>query len=150
MTLYKHYPSKDQLAIAFLRRREELWTHSWLQKEVERQASTPAGQLLAAFDALDKWFRRPDFEGCAFVNVMLEHKGEAHPVGKAAKAHLVQIRAFLKKLARDAGVRDADAFARQWQIVMMGAIVAACAGDRGAARRGKEMGSLLLAREGIA
>ena len=31
MTLYKHYPSKDELALAFLRRREELWTRSWLR-----------------------------------------------------------------------------------------------------------------------
>ncbi len=150
MTLYKHYPSKDELALAFLRRREQVWTHSWLQQEVERKASTPAGRLLAAFDAFDQWFRRPDFEGCSFVNVMLEHKGEAHPVGRAAKAHIAKIRAFLRQLAGDAGVRDPDAFARQWQIVMMGTIVAACAGDKGAARRGKEMGSLLLAREGIA
>jgi hypothetical protein len=52
-------------------------------------------------------------------------------------------------LAEDAGVRDADAFARQLQIVMMGSIVAAYAGDRDAARRAKEMGLLLLARAGI-
>jgi hypothetical protein len=52
-------------------------------------------------------------------------------------------------LAADAGVRDVDAFARQLQIVMMGSIIAAYAGDRDAARRAKELGSLLLARAGI-
>src|SRR5882762_970099 len=149
MTLYKHYPSKEELALAFLRRREELWTRSWLQKEVERRARTPAAQLLAVFDVFDKWFRRSDFEGCSFVKVLLEHGDQGHPVRKAAQAHLATIRAFLRQLAADAGVHDADAFARQIQMVMMGSIVAAYAGDRDAARRAKEMGLLLLAREGI-
>jgi AcrR family transcriptional regulator len=150
MTLYKHYPSKEDLALAFLRRREELWARSWLQQEVERRAPTPAERLLAVFDVFDKWFRRPDFEGCSFIKVLLEHSDQGHPVRKAAEAHLATIRGLLRQWAKNAGVRDADAFARQWQIVMMGSIVAAQAGDRDAARRAKEMGLLLLAREGVA
>ena len=148
MTLYRHYPSKDDLALAFLRRREELWTRSWLQQEVERRARTPAGRLLAVFDVFEKWFRRRDFEGCSFIKVLLEHD-RGNRVRKAAETHIETIRAFLRQLAADAGVRDVDAFARQLQIVMMGSIVAAYAGDRDAARRAKEVGSLLLARAGI-
>ncbi len=149
MTLYRHYPSKNDLALAFLRRREELWTRGWLQREVERRARTPGERLLAVFDVFDKWFRRSDFEGCSFVKVLLEHGDRGHPVRNAAQAHLETIRAFLRQLAADSGVRDVDAFARQLQIVMMGSIVAAYAGDRDAARRAKEVGSLLLARAGI-
>lgn len=149
MTLYRHYPSKEALALAFLRRREELWTRSWLQREVEGRAHTPAGRLLAVFDVFDKWFRRSDFEGCAFMKVLLELSDHGHPVRKAAEAHIETIRAFLRQLAADAGVLDADAFARQLQMVMMGSIVSAHAGDRDAARRAKELGSLLLARAGI-
>jgi hypothetical protein len=117
---------------------------------VERSAHTPAERLLAAFDVFDKWFRRSDFEGCSFIKVLLEYSDQRHPVRKAAEAHLATIRAFLRQLAEDAGVRDADGFARQWQIAMMGSIVAAYAGDRDAARRAKELGMLLLAREGVA
>src|SRR2546430_17519915 len=36
-TLYLHYPSKEKLVLAFLRRREELWTRAWLQESVERR-----------------------------------------------------------------------------------------------------------------
>src|SRR5216683_2750959 len=149
MTLYRYYPSKAELALAFLRRREELWTRGWLQREVERRARTPAKRLLAVFDVFDKWFRRSDFEGCSFVKVLLEHGDRRHPVRNAAQAHIETIRAFLRRLAEDAGVRDADVFARQMQMVMMGSIIAAYAGDRDAARRAKELGSALLARAGI-
>ena len=149
MTLYRHYPSKNDLALAFLRRREELWTRSWLQQEVERRARKPAERLLAVFDVFEKWFRRRDFEGCSFIKVLLEHDDRGHPVRKAAEAHIETIRAFLRRLAADAGVRDADAFARQLQMVMMGSIVAAHAGDRDAARRAKDVALLLLARAGI-
>src|SRR5262245_64587575 len=72
MTLYRHYPSKNHLALSFLRRREELWTRTWLQAEVERRRGTPGQRLLAIFDVFDKWFRRTDFEGCSFINVLLE------------------------------------------------------------------------------
>src|SRR5216684_7906394 len=56
MTLYRHYPSKEALALAFLRRREELWTRSWLQREVKRRGGTSGERLLAIFDVFDKWF----------------------------------------------------------------------------------------------
>ena len=52
MTLYKHYPSKEALALAFLRRREELWTRAWLHHEVERRARTPGAKLLAQLASL--------------------------------------------------------------------------------------------------
>src|SRR5215204_4223482 len=66
-TLYRHYPSKDDLVVAFLQRREQLWTLDWVEAEAKRRGSTPEEQLLAIFDAFDDWFRRDDFEACAFV-----------------------------------------------------------------------------------
>ena len=54
-TLYRHFPSKDDLVVAVLDRRDLIWTQGWLRPEVERLASTPAGRLLAIFDALDIW-----------------------------------------------------------------------------------------------
>src|SRR5258708_5695133 len=111
MTLYRHYPSKDKLALAFLRRREELWTRAWLQTEVERRGRTPGERLLTVFDVFDKWFRRSDFEACSFTKALLEHGDRRHPVRYAAQAHIKTRRVLLKQWAADAGVRDADGFA---------------------------------------
>ena len=145
MTLYRHYPTKDKLALAFLRKREELWTRAWLQREVERRATTPTERLLAIFDVFDKWFRRADFEGCSFINVLLEIDSRTDPVRIATVLHLAEIRSFLRQLAAGAGAPDPDALARQWHILMKGSIVAAGEGDRDAARRAQAVGALLLA-----
>lgn len=148
-TLYSHYPSKEALALAFLRRREEQWTRAWLQEGVERRAGSPVERLLAVFDVFDTWFHRSDFEACAFVKVLLEHDERADPLRKSAERHIAALRDFLKQLAEDARVSDPDGFARQWHILMIGSIVAAYAGDRHAARRAKNLGALLLADAGI-
>jgi AcrR family transcriptional regulator len=143
-TLYRHFASKDELVLAFLDRREQLWTRDWVEREARARASEPEGQLLAIFDAFDAWFRRQDFEGCSFINVMLEWADRDHPIGKASVLHLANIRAFLAELATEAGLRDPETFAHSWHILMKGSIVAAAEGDVDAARRAQAMGRALI------
>jgi AcrR family transcriptional regulator len=150
MTLYRNFASKDDLILAFLERREERWTRDWLQATVERRAETPAQRLLAIFDTFGEWFAREDFEGCSFINVMLEIDDPGSPVRRESVRQLSEIRGFLGGLAKDAGVEDVDGFARQWHILMKGCIVAAAEGDELAAGRARELGALLLAHHGIA
>jgi AcrR family transcriptional regulator len=138
-TLYRHFASKQDLVLAFLERREELWTKDWLQAEVRRRASNPTDQLLAIFDVFDEWFRASNFEGCSFINVMLEYPDAGHTVHRAAAAYLAGIRHFLEGLAREAGIAEAESFAREWHILMKGSIVAAGEGDRDAALRAKKV-----------
>jgi AcrR family transcriptional regulator len=146
-TLYRHFASKQGLALAFLDRREELWTKGWLQAEVQRRASAPRDRLLAIFAVFDEWFRTPHFEGCSFINVMLEHPDGAHALNRAATAQLAGIREFLVALASAAGSSDPDGLAREWHILMKGSIVAAGEGDRDAAQRAQRIGALLLAHD---
>jgi AcrR family transcriptional regulator len=144
MTLYRNFPSKDDLILDFLRRREQLWTHEWLEAESRRRGETPRQQLLAIFDVFSEWFSKPDFEGCAFLTTMIEVSDPEHPVHQAAVGHLANIRAYLGELAAAAGIADPDAFARKWHILMKGSIMAAHEGDTAAAARAREMGELLL------
>ena len=144
MTLYRHFPSKEALALAFLERREQRWTKDWLQQEVLRRADDPGARLLAIFDTFHTWFRREDFEGCSFVNVLLEISEPADPLNRASRDHLATIREFVQTLAAEADIADPEAFARQWHILMKGAIIAAGEGDHDAAHRARDIGTLLL------
>ena len=142
-TLYRHFPSKDDLVLAFLERREELWTHELVEAGAKSRGSTPEGQLLAIFDVFDEWFRREDFEACSFISVLLE-LGPQHPAGKASMRHLENIRSIVHELAEEAGLRDPASFARSWHILMKGSIVSAAEGDVEAAHRAQSMARLLI------
>jgi AcrR family transcriptional regulator len=144
MTLYRHFPSKQELALAYLSERDTRWTHEWLEAEVMRRTDDPRERLLTIFDVFDEWFQRADFEGCAFINVMLEGDGPDDPITRASTAYLADIRTVLERFARDARISKPDDFARKWHILMKGSIVSAGEGDRKAARRAKEIGRLLL------
>ena len=148
MTLYRNFPSKDDLSLEFLRRREQLWTREWLQAESQRRGATPRDQLLAIFDVFSDWFSQPDFEGCSFLTIMIEVNDREHPVHQAAVEHLANIRSYIESLAAELGIRDVDSFARKWHILMKGSIMAAHEGDAAAAGRARELGELLLAQHG--
>jgi AcrR family transcriptional regulator len=142
-TLYRHFPSKDELVLAFLERRERLWTQDFVFAQAKQRGDTPEEQLLAIFDVFDEWFRRDDFDACSFINVLLE-MGSAHPTGEASVRYLENIRAGVRELAEQAGIRDTDSFARSWHILMKGSIVSAAEGDAEAAQRAKRLARLLI------
>jgi AcrR family transcriptional regulator len=142
-SLYKHFDSKVALAIAFLDRRAALWTRGWFEKEVHRRGNTAEGRLIAVFDVFDEWFRRKDFAGCPFINVMLESDATG-PLHRAAVSQLSNIRSTLCALARDAGLAEPDRFARTWQMLMKGSVVSASEGARNSAREAKRAARLIL------
>jgi AcrR family transcriptional regulator len=145
-TLYRHFPSKDALVVAFLQRREEVWTHGWIDTEARRRSSTALDRLLAIFDLFDEWFRRDDFEGCSFVNVLLESANRDGPIASACAAHLERVRDLLRGFAADAGLQDVDNFAHAFHLLMQGAVVHAEEGDADAAKRAQSMARDLIAK----
>lgn len=142
-TLYRHFPSKDALVLAFLDLREQRWTIDLVEAGAMRRGSSPEERLLAIFDVLDEWFHRDDFEAGSFMRVLLE-LGPRHPAGGASVRHLEQMRSMVRRLAEQARLRDTESFARSWHILMQGSIVAAAEGDTEAARRSKSMARLLI------
>lgn len=142
-TLYRHFPSKQELVLAFLALREQRWTLEWVEAEARRRGDAPEEQLLAIFDAFDEWFHRDDFEGCSFINIMLE-MGETEELKRATSLHLENIRAIVRRLAEEAQLRDPASFAHSWHILMKGSIIAAAEGDTQAAVRAKAMAVLLI------
>jgi AcrR family transcriptional regulator len=143
-SLYANFESKSDLAIAFLDRREELWTRNWLEAEVKGQKLPPDERLLCVFDVFDRWFRKNSFEGCSFINVLLESVPDS-PVHRSAITHLAKIRAIIRELADDANLAEPTTFAQVFHMLMKGSIIAAHEGNRNAAREAKVAAKLFLA-----
>ncbi|MBO0875388.1 MAG: TetR/AcrR family transcriptional regulator [Pseudonocardia sp.] len=145
-TLYRHFPSKDELVLAFLQRREQLWTIQLVERQSYLRGGTPEERLLAIFDVFHDWFaRREDFDGCSFINVLLE-LGAEHPAGKASIRYLNNIRGIVRERAEQAGLSDPEGFAYSWHILMKGSIVSAAAGDLEAGHRAQAMARQLIER----
>lgn len=137
------FASKEELVLAFLQRREEIWTWGMVVGGATQRASTPEQQLLAIFDVFDDWFERDDYEGCSFVNTLLEMGGKS-PEGRASSEHGETIRLILRDLAEKAGLVDCDEFASSLHILMKGCIVSAVVDGGRAAQRAKAMARHLI------
>jgi AcrR family transcriptional regulator len=145
MTLYRHFQSKDELVVATLELRRELWTKNWLQHEIDRLGGPARDRLMTIFDLLDDWFSRDDYSGCMFANHMLESHDSKGMIGAACARGLTEVRAFIEGLAEEAGAADPADLARQWQVLMWGSIVLASSGDIASARRVRRTAAALLA-----
>jgi AcrR family transcriptional regulator len=143
-TLYRHFATKDDLVLAVLERREQLWTHGLIEEQSRQRGETPEEQLLAIFDVMHDWFQlRDGYEGCSFINVLLE-LGPEHPAGRASIAHIDHVRDIVRHRAFAAGLTDVEDFASSWHILMKGAIILAAVGDLDAGLRARKMASTLI------
>ena len=67
MTLYRHYPSKDDLIVAYLRDSDRLF---WDQfEQITKDAPTAIEKLQAFFEALQTYVLSPECYGCPFINI---------------------------------------------------------------------------------
>jgi AcrR family transcriptional regulator len=149
MTLYRHFPSKDDLALAVIERRKELWTWGTVDAEMRRRSDDPVGQLLAIFEILGEWFHSGDYESCLFIGVLREFGETDSPLLAASREALADVRKMVEAPAREAGIDDPEAFAFNWQVLMSGAIVCADMGDLDAAKRAAEAATLVLTQRGL-
>lgn len=118
--IYQLYPSKDELVVAFLKRRN---TRMLAGVAAAVDAAPGPDRGLAVFDWLHRWFSEPGFRGCAWINAF----GELGAVNAAVAAEVRRHkRAFLRlmidALAGDGYSRET---AKTLFLLVEGAIVTA-------------------------
>jgi AcrR family transcriptional regulator len=123
MTLYRHFPSKDELIAAYLGRANAEFT-VWLEAAMAG-ARDPEAKLVAAFRATAKLATSARCLGCTFQAAASEFPELDHPGHRVALEHKERILARLAGLARDARLRSPDVLAEQLLLLMDGAWVAA-------------------------
>jgi AcrR family transcriptional regulator len=145
-TLYRHFPSKDDLVVAVLQHHEQVWARGWLEPETARRAESPELRILAIFDVFDDWFHEESFQGCLFVTSLLETfetNNETSSIRAEAVGALEHIYELVRQFSEEAGVFDA-AFPCQIHMLMQGSIIAATRGRLDAAPYARAVAQLLL------
>jgi AcrR family transcriptional regulator len=124
-TFYKHFEGKDDLMVAAVQRRDEWESAAWDRAVHKLAGEDPAGQLLAFFDVLDRWFNDPEYHGCMFMNAAAEFPNRYDPVHQAAAAHKKRSRDHWRDLARSGGASPANAetFADCYATLVEGALL---------------------------
>ncbi len=98
-TFYSHFTSKEELGLAWLRSRHELWTR-WLEDAI-RDSDSPAKKILTTFNFLEKWLVDYDYRGCAFINTMAEVPDYDNPLRKEVENHKRSLHERFQDLAAE-------------------------------------------------
>lgn len=122
MTLYRHYPSKDDLIVAYLKDSDTTFWNGFDQ--ITKEAPTAREKLLAFFVSLQEYVTTPACYGCPFLNVATEYPETDYPGHQVAIEHKQSVRVRFRQLAKEAGAKKPDVLADQLFLLMDGAYMA--------------------------
>jgi AcrR family transcriptional regulator len=140
-SLYKLFPSKDDIIIATLRERRRIWAEG-LAGYVDA-AHSPRDKLLAVYDFLAGWFCEDDFRGCGFLNAFAELGAVNTDVADIVREHKTQFQRELVRLVEELGADPS--LGAQLALLAEGAqTTAAVMGDPGAADHARAAARTLI------
>lgn len=97
VTVYRHFPSKDDLIRAYLLQRHETWI-AWFKDSlaVSQAAQSVAERqiqpLMPVLQAAREWFGASTFRGCAFANTVAEIGESVSQITGIALRHKQEVR----------------------------------------------------------
>jgi len=105
VTFYRHFPSKDDLVLAYLERRK--WqARAAVQAITDSHPGDPRGALHAWAVAFTEDGMIDEYRGCTFVNAAAEYGPPDHPVRVLAIEQRRWVNATTETLLREAGHPD--------------------------------------------
>ena len=129
-SLYRYFPTKDDLIVAFLEREDVDFWSVW-DEVGQRYAGDPAGELNAHMGWIGGRLSRENYRGCPQINVAAEFAEQDHPARQVARSHMQALRARLTAIAHRLDVAQAGQLAAQLAVLVNGAFVSSdvLAGD---------------------
>ncbi|RZJ08137.1 MAG: TetR/AcrR family transcriptional regulator [Acidovorax sp.] len=123
-SLYRYFPTKDDLIVAFLEREDVDFWQTW-DGVAEAFAADPAGELHAHMGWIGERLARSNYRGCPQINVAAEFAEQDHPARQVAQRHMLALRRRLHGIAERLPVAEPAALAAQLAVLVNGAFVSA-------------------------
>jgi len=126
-TLYRHFASKDELVVAYLR------SVAQMERDQVEQAvagALPADEVLRAIaKSIATGIESTGFRGCAFLNAAAEYPDRAHPVLKTVLEHRDWFLRTVSDLFAQIEETSAGSAGRHFVMLRDGAMAAGCLTD---------------------
>lgn len=122
MSFYRNFPSKADLVAAYLTARHDRWM-AWFTGAVDQRIAEGDIGLEAIADVLGRWFRQPDFRGCAFINTVAESGMAEGEDVRIARRHKAALKDYIIGLAERLALPAPGAAAEAALLIIEGAIV---------------------------
>ena len=104
-SLYRAFPSKDDLAAAYLSDYDrEFWPR--FEKPGGKNQPDARAQVLAYIRELANRAVKDGYRGCGLSNAAVEYPGHTHPARLVAETHKKALRQRLRELAAEMGARE--------------------------------------------
>ncbi len=126
-TLYRHFPGKDDLVVAYLTQADEGLRAR--VRDARAQDPSPDDLIRTVGRAIADDIRSPGFRGCAFLNAAAEFPDPAHPVHQAVLRHRQWFLDLITELMTATGKPDPEPAARHFVMLRDGAMAAGCLTD---------------------
>jgi len=120
-TFYRHFPSKDDLVVAWLRAPGTRWLET-VRPIAEARATTARDVLPELFDGLADWLEDEGYVASPYFNAAVTSTDPADPVAIAIRDYNADVHAYLAKVLAATGNPDPDALAHEVHVLIAGAI----------------------------
>jgi len=105
ISLYRSFPSKDDLVVAYLQNRNAVFWQHW-DEAFARYRGDPRAQLRAIMTYLAERTTKPGYRGCPFINYSAEFPEPSHPGHQVAIANKREMRRRMLEMAEALGARE--------------------------------------------
>ena len=142
-TFYRHFPSKDDLVVAWLHDPRARWFDR-VRAAVEAREPEPNEAIPMFFEAVADWLEADGYRGCPYLNTAAEITDPVHPAHRVVREFLQEVEDYLTGLAKSAGYRDPRLIGEELQTLAAGAISLAVARRSGNSVQAAQRAALAL------
>jgi AcrR family transcriptional regulator len=121
-SLYRYFPTKDDLIVAFLEREDLDFWAQW-DSVTEQYPDDPASELDAHMRWIGERLARANYRGCPQINVAAEFAEQDHPARQVSQRHMQALRSRLLDVAKRLSAPRPKQLAAQLAVLVNGAFV---------------------------